>query len=98
MYPQAELTILAARKEILLLRIATRRAQCAAEARRLTKPLGWIDQALAKWQALGPATRLIGAPAGLFVLRSLLRHYGKGKWIVVAQMIRMALRGVKLFR
>jgi len=92
MFPRGELTILAARKEILRLRIAARRAQIQACALRVTRPLGWIDHMLERWRSISPLVRMIVMPAGLFGVRALTTRLGKGKWLLMAPLIRLAVK------
>lgn len=92
MFPRGELTILAARKEILQLRIAARRAQIQVSAERVTRPLGWIDHVLERWRSVSPLVRMIGMPAGLFAVRALTKRLGKGKWLLIAPVIRLAVK------
>ena len=69
MYPDRELTRLAARKVALRRDIALHRAQCAAAAARVVQPLEWLDRALAFWRQLSPLARFAAVPAGLLVHR-----------------------------
>jgi hypothetical protein len=83
MYPQRELTRLAAYKTALQWDIALRRTQCATAAARVVQPLAWLDRMLACWRRLstfGPlAVVLLGwtVTRTVFprrkILRSLLR-------------------------
>jgi len=64
MYPQRELTRLAAYKTALQWDIALRRTQCAEVAARVAQPLAWLDRKLAFWRRLSSfapvATVLLG--------------------------------------
>jgi hypothetical protein len=71
MYPQAELTALAARQGALRRRIAQRRTACAEAAGIVTGPLAWIDQALAVWRGISPLFLAAWAPLGLLLARTL---------------------------
>ena len=83
MYPQRELTRLAAYKAALRGNIALHRRQCAEAAARVAQPLAWLDRMLACWRrlsAFGPlAVGLLGwvVTRAVFprrkILRSLLR-------------------------
>ena len=69
MYPDREMTRLAARKVALRRDIALRRAQCAAAAARVVQPLEWLDRALAFWRRLSPLAQVAALPLGLLVQR-----------------------------
>ena len=62
MYATAELTRLAERKRQLRLRIATRREECAENVARATRPLRWLDRAVAMWQRIGPLAKFVAVP------------------------------------
>ena len=70
MYPSAELNLLAARKAVLRRQIAAQRARCVAAAATLSRPLGWIDRALAIGRQWAPVAYALlrsvrpEAPAG----------------------------------
>jgi hypothetical protein len=72
MYPQRELTRLAAHKAFLRRGIAVRRTQCAEAVGRATRPLEWLDRALALWRRISPLAALAAVPLGLLVSRTLL--------------------------
>ena len=74
MYPQEELTSLAASKSGLRLRISIRRSECAAAAARLARPIAWIDRAHARWRRLSPLVKLASAPIGILMGRMRIRH------------------------
>ena len=71
MYPDRELTRLAARKAALRRDIALRRAQCAAAAARVAQPLEWLDRMLAFWRRLSPLVKFAALPLGFLLKRSL---------------------------
>lgn len=71
MYPQRELTRLAAYKTALRWGIALRRAQCAEAAARIAQPLDWLDRMLAFWRRLSPLAKFAAVPLGLLVQRTL---------------------------
>jgi hypothetical protein len=65
MYPDRELTRLAAHKATLQRDIAVRRAQCAEAAAQVAQPLEWLDRMLAWWRQLSPFAKLAAVPLGL---------------------------------
>jgi hypothetical protein len=75
MYPQRELTRLAARKDMLRHAIAARRGQCARAATRVVQPIAWLDRSLSCWRELPPLARVAAVPLGFLVLRSALRRW-----------------------
>lgn len=72
MYPQRELTLLAARKAVLRQSIARRRAQAVTDVTRVAKPLEWLDRALALWRRIPPLAKLVGMPLGLLIIKRLI--------------------------
>ena len=70
MYPQSELTRLAAHKAALRRDIALRRTQCAAAATQLARPLAWLDPARAFARRLTPVAVLAALPLGWLVTRT----------------------------
>ena len=66
MYPQRELTRLAAYKTALQWDIALRRTQCAEAAARVAQPLAWLDRMLALWRRLSPFVRFLPVLLGGF--------------------------------
>jgi hypothetical protein len=71
MYPDRELTRLAAYKTALRWDIARRRTQCAEAAARVAKPLEWLDRMLAFWRRLSPLVKFTALPLGFLLKRSL---------------------------
>ena len=71
MYPDRELTRLAAYKAALRRGIALRRAQCAVAAARVAQPLEWLDRMLAIWRRLSPFVKFAALPLGFLLKRSL---------------------------
>jgi hypothetical protein len=71
MYPDRELTRLAAYKAALRRDIALHRAQCARVAAQVAQPLEWLDRMLAFWRRLSPLVRFAAPPLGLLLKRSL---------------------------
>lgn len=69
MYPERELSRLAAHKAVLRSNIALRRATCAQAAARVAQPLRWVDRGVAVWRRLSPLTRLAAVPLGLLAAR-----------------------------
>jgi len=76
MYSDRELNRLAGYKASLRRRIASRRTECAVLASRLTRPVAWLDRALAFWRRLSPFTQLATVPLGLLVTRAVLPRRG----------------------
>jgi hypothetical protein len=70
MYPDRELTRLAACKATLQRDIALRRAQCAVAAVRVAQPLEWLDRMLAFWRRLSPLAPFAVLPLGFLLKRS----------------------------
>ena len=70
MYPQRELTRLAAYKTALRWDIALRRAQCAAAAARVLEPLAWLDRMLAFWRRLSTFAPVAAILLGWIVART----------------------------
>jgi len=69
MYPNAELKQLALRKMELRREIAARRVACARAAEHATKPLLWIDRAVALMRRAAPLLPILGAPLALLATR-----------------------------
>lgn len=76
MYSDRELNRLAIYKAALRHRITRRRDECAALAGRLTRPVAWLDRALAFWRRLSPFTQFATVPLGLLVSRAVLPRRG----------------------
>jgi hypothetical protein len=74
MYPQPELTRLAADKAVLRRNITLRRLDCVRAATRVTKPLAWLDRMLVIWRQLPPFATFAAVPLGLFVTRTFFPH------------------------
>jgi hypothetical protein len=71
MYPQRELTRLAACKTVLRRNIALHRIQCAEAAAQLAQPLAWLDRALAFWRRHSPLAIVALVPLVLLIKRKL---------------------------
>lgn len=96
MYPQGELTRLAAYKVALRRDVALRRAQCAGAAARATQPLAWLDRMLAFWRRLSPLVRFAAVPLGLLVARSVFsRRKILGSLVRWGPLVFGAVRGVR---
>lgn len=65
MFPVQELNRLAAAKAMLRSRIAARRRDCAAAAQVLTRPVAWLDRAIALGRQFAPLARAALGPLGL---------------------------------
>lgn len=76
MYPDREVSRLAAHKTALRYRIARRRTDCAELAARVVRPVAWLDRARAFWRHLSPYTRLAAVPLGLLITRAVLPRRG----------------------
>jgi len=70
MYPQRELTRLAAYKTALRWDIALRRTQCAEAAAQVAQPLAWLDRMLTCWRRLSSFAPLATGLLGWVVLRT----------------------------
>ena len=70
MYPQRELTRLAAYKTALRWDISLHRTQCAEAAARATQPLVWLDRMLAFWRRLSSYGPLAAVLLGWVVTRT----------------------------
>lgn len=77
MYPQADLTILARRKQVLLMRIAVRRDVCVAQVKALAHPFRWIGAVQRVWNAISPWAKLAALPVGLVLVRKLSPWLGR---------------------
>jgi hypothetical protein len=71
MYPQRELTRLAAYKTALQWAIALRRTQCAEAAARVAQPLAWLDRMLAFWRRLSSFAPVATVLLGWVVMRTI---------------------------
>lgn len=69
MYPQRELALVAARKNLLRKKIAQRRSQVADDFRRIAKPLAWLDRVVAWWRTIPTIAKLAAVPLGLVLMK-----------------------------
>jgi len=69
MYPDLELTRLAALKAGLRQRIGVQRTQCVLAATQVLRPLAWLDRALALWDRVSPLAKIAAIPLG-FLLKA----------------------------
>ena len=70
MYPDRELSQLAAHKAVLRQTIARHRRECAAAATRAAQPVAWLDRLLAFWRRLSPFAQFASVPLGFLLKRS----------------------------
>ena len=70
MYPQRELTRLAAYKTALQWDIALRRTQCGEAAARVAQPLEWLDRMLGCWRRLSSFVPIPAVWLGWVVMRT----------------------------
>jgi hypothetical protein len=75
MYPDRELSRLAAAKAVIRMDIAVRRVECAQAAAEVARPLEWLDRALAFWRRVSPLAKLAVVPLGLLLRRWVLRRH-----------------------
>lgn len=95
MYPDRELTRLAARKAALRRDIALRRAQCAEAAARVAQPLAWLDRMLAFWRRLSPLAQFAVVPLGFLVKRTVFpRLKILGSLVRWGPLVFAAVRGI----
>jgi hypothetical protein len=67
MYPREQLSELAARKELLRLRIGVQRARCQLEMAQLLPPLRLADAAWQRWRTLLPLLKWTSVPLGVWL-------------------------------
>ena len=72
MYPQHELTRLAAHKAVLRERIGAHREACAAGLAGVMRPLAWLDRAVVLWRKISPFARFATIPLILILKRTFL--------------------------
>jgi hypothetical protein len=93
MYPQGELTALAARKAALHRRIAYHRAQCQLASAGLAQPLQWADRGLALWRRLSPYFKVAAVPLALLVKKKLFPRTA-----LLSSLLRFAPAAFSMFR
>lgn len=76
MYPDGELTRLAAHKSALRWRIGARRMECAVAVAGVERPLAWLDRAVAFWRRISPVAKLAAIPVTLLLQRTLFPRPG----------------------
>jgi hypothetical protein len=95
MYPGRELRRLAAHKAAIRQRIWLRRIECTEAARRVAKPLRWLDRMLAFWRRLSPLARLAAVPVGALIQRAIFpRRRILGSLVRWGPIVYGAIRGV----
>lgn len=94
MYPQAELTLLALKKRVLLDQIRARREDVSGQVEEALRPLMWVDWLYAKWREFSPVIKSIAAPLGDVVKQKLSSRAGPK----VSGLIRWAPLAFTLFR
>lgn len=77
MYPERELSRLAAHKTVLRRRILLRRVQCAEAAAGVAQPFAWLDRLRAIWGQLLPVAQAAAAPLGVLLLRAVFSAFGR---------------------
>jgi hypothetical protein len=70
MYPQRELSQLAAHKTALQHASALHRAQCAKAAARVAQPFERLDRMMAFWRRLSPLVQFASVPLGFLATRT----------------------------
>ncbi len=74
MYPNRELTRLAAHKGTVRRNIAVHRRQVVTAAARVAQPLVWVDKLLVLWRKFAPFAAVAAVPLGLLLKRSVARR------------------------
>lgn len=74
MYPDKELTFLAAKKAALRQRISARRRLCAEAAADAARPLEALERGLAWWRKFSPIVKIAAVPAALLLKRAFFRR------------------------
>lgn len=82
MYPHRQLRALAEAKAALQSRITLRRAECTVLARRVVRPLAWLDRARCLWRKLAPYAGLAALPAGAIAGRALFPRFRLGRLVL----------------
>jgi hypothetical protein len=96
MYPQRELTRLAADKASLRWNIARRRAQCAEAATRMARPFEWLDRMLASVRRISPLVKFAAVPLGFLAARTVFpRRKIVGSLARWSPLVFGAVRGIR---
>jgi hypothetical protein len=96
MYPQRELTRLAAHKVALRRSIALRRTQCAEAAARMARPFEWLDRMLAFVRRISPLMNFAAVPLGFLVTRTIFpRRKILGSLVRWSPVVLGAMRGLR---
>lgn len=103
MYPQGELTHLAARKTLLQARITIHRLECTLAVVEIARPFAWIDRALQTWHRFSPMLKMLGVPLGLLVTRIFARKRkskptGKSKFAALMAALPIILRFANMIK
>ena len=75
MYPDRELSRLAVHRAWLQRNIGRRRAECVEAFTRASRPLDWLDRAVAFWRQLPPIAHFAAAPLGFFAARKMFPRF-----------------------
>ena len=95
MYPEPELTRLAAHKAVLQRGIGLRRTQCAEAATQAMRPFAWLDRMLASWRRLSPLAQFAAVPLGFLVKRTIFpRLKPLGSLLRWGPLVFAAMRGI----
>ena len=95
MYPEPELTRLAAHKAVLQRRIAHRRIQCVEAATQVLRPFAWLDRMLAVWRRLTPLAQFAAIPLGFLVRRTVFPRFKTlGSLLRWGPLVFTAIRGI----
>ena len=95
MYPQRELTRLAAHKASLRWTIALRRVRCAEAATRMVQPFAWLDQMLALVRRISPLVQFAAVPLGFLAARTVFpRRKILGSLVRWSPLVFGAMRGI----
>jgi hypothetical protein len=95
MYPQPELNRLAVHKLAVRRRIALRRIECGEAVARVSRPVEWLDRALALWRRFAPFAPIAAVPLGFIVTRTVLpRHRILGALLRWGPLAFSAVRGI----
>ena len=101
MFPNGELSRLAAKKIVLQSRIAVRRLECVVAAAEVARPIAVLDRGIEAWHRFAPFLKLLGVPLGLLLTRIVSRKRkgkptGKSKFAAFMTALPIVLRGINL--